>query len=138
MNRSEMNITPCADVSRFYSSSDPELERICIGHMRFDFGSGSEFWSSWQPHSADDRNDAAFKAEFNGLVKVLRRSMLKSRIDLNHYIYQNPSETLESGYCEYYGYRVLTEHYAFYLRCTAERGNYNYIYCYLREDADYE
>lgn len=55
----------CADPeqhSMFYSDCDPALRNACVGHLRMDFGSDNEFYSSWW-ENRDDLNDSAFKAE---------------------------------------------------------------------------
>ena len=33
--------------SMFYSDCEPALRNACVGHLRMDFGSGNEFWSTW-------------------------------------------------------------------------------------------
>ncbi len=39
--------------SMFYSDCDPDLRNACIGHLRMDFGSDNEFYSSWWENRGD-------------------------------------------------------------------------------------
>ena len=43
----------------------------CIGHLRADFGSGKEFYSSWDDHSADLKTPE-FKRELDEVINTLR------------------------------------------------------------------
>lgn len=70
----------CADAeqkSMFYSDCEPALQNACVGHLRMDFGSGNEFYSSWFG-SRDDLNDSAFKAELQEVVNELRKDCSKT------------------------------------------------------------
>lgn len=117
----------------FYS--DGPAEDRCIGHLRGDFGSGgTEFWTTWFPHAAADRNDKTFQDEFSSLVKVLRRNVLKNRILMAKYLREHDSLMLESGIIMSRGLMVTTEQYEYYIRCSPQPGDYNfYIYAYVRE-----
>ena len=117
----------------YYSGS--EAEHRCIGHLRGDFGSGgNEFWTTWFPHAAADRNDKAFQDEFSTLVNRLRRNLLKNRALMRKYLRENDSLRLETGGIESHGYTVVTERYEYYIRCSPQPGDYNfYIYAYVRE-----
>ena len=135
MGRRHFVLCPCSESSYFYSHCEESIERRCIGHLRLDFGSGNEFWTSWWPHAAHDQNTMDFKAEFDTLVKQLRKGLFKSRAAMYKYIADHPATVLEDNPPRYYGYSVHTARYAFYIRCTPERGNYSYIYCYkLRQE----
>lgn len=110
----------CADPkqhSMFYSDCDPALRNACVGHLRMDFGSDSEFWNTWWGNR-DDLNNSAFKAELNDVVNELRRTgLLKNRLN------------------ESYGFSVETDDRLFLLRCRPERGNYDcYMYCYDKRE----
>lgn len=115
--------------------SDSEAENRCIGHLRGDFGSGgSEFWTTWFPHAAADRNDRPFKDEFSSLVQALRRNVLKNRVAMSKYLREHEALLLESGVMTRQGYMVVTEQYEYYIRCQSQPGDYNfYIYAYVRE-----
>lgn len=132
MSNKSFTLLPNGDEALFYSGS--ESENRCIGHMRIDLGGGDEFWSSWQPHAADDCNDEIFKRELDGLAGQLRKNLFKSRAHMYKYIAEHPALLLEDGSLRYYGYSVRTDRYEYYIRCTPERGNYSYIYCYLRKE----
>ena len=132
MSNKRFTLLPNGDEALFYSGS--ESDSRCIGHLRIDLGGGDEFWSSWQPHAADGCNDdETFKRELDGLAGQLRKSLFKSRARMYKYIAEHPALLLEDGSPRYYGYSVRTNRYEYYIRCTPERGNYSYIYCYLRE-----
>lgn len=124
-------LQPNGNKDLFYSGSDSETR--CIGHLRMDFGSGKEFWTSWHPHAAGEHNNAAFSGELQSLVSQLRKTLLRNRARMYKYLAEYPAAVLEDGSLRYYGYCVRTARYAFYIRCTPELGNYSYIYCYLRE-----
>ena len=124
-------LSPAADAAPFYSGSPAESR--CIGHLRMDFGSGDEFWTTWHPHAAHAYNDAAFKAELNDLMNMLRQSLFRDRARMARYIADHPAPPLEAGRhtC---GYSVRTKRYEYFIRCMPEPGDYNaYVYCYLRE-----
>ena len=131
MSNKRFTLLPSGNEALFYSGS--ESENRCVGHLRIDLGGGDEFWSSWQPHAADGCNDETFKRELDGLVSQLRRNLFKSRAHIYKYIAEHPTMPLEGGSLRYYGYSVRTNRYEYFIRCTPERGNYSYIYCYLRE-----
>ncbi|MBQ7767803.1 MAG: hypothetical protein IJ403_02855, partial [Oscillospiraceae bacterium] len=71
----EMTIRPMTPQERNYSYSQSQqltMQTGCIGHLRADFGSnGLGFFSSWDDHRADLKNDA-FKAEFDDVINGLR------------------------------------------------------------------
>lgn len=118
----------------FYSNSSAE-ER-CIGHLRADFGDGTEFYTSWWPHAAEDHNTPDFQATFQKLITTLRRDILKDRRNMLRYIEKYPGVLLED-HPQTSGYHILTAQYEYYLRCTPEGGCYNvYLYCYLRDGID--
>lgn len=126
------DLRPCSESDCFYSShSEDPIEQRCIGHLRLDFGSGNEFWTSWWPHTAHRHNDAAFKAEFSELINHLRKSLLKNRASMYKYLAEHPGALLEESTPRVYGYCIHTGSHSYYIRCTPERGNYSYIYCYL-------
>ena len=78
----------CADPeqhSMFYSDCEPALRNACVGHLRMDFGCGSEFYSTWWGNR-DDLNDSTFKAELNDVVNELRKDgLLKNRRGMQKY-----------------------------------------------------
>ena len=124
----------CADAeqkSMFYSDCEPALRNTCVGHLRMDFGSGNEFYSSWFG-SREDLNDSAFKAELQEVVNELRRDgLLKNRREMQRFCDAHQSLNLDES-C---GFSVETDSHLFLLRCRPERGNYDcYCYCYDKRE----
>lgn len=115
----------------FYSKSEKDAERGCIGHLRGDMGkSGKEFWTTWHPHQ-ESLCVEPFKQELDTVVNWLRQEY-------------GPLHDLRTmkGYCESratvldadmsrYGLRIETSKHEYMLRCTPRQGDYNfYLYCY--------
>ena len=124
----------CGDAeqkSMFYSDCEPALRNACVGHLRMDFGSGNEFYSSWFG-SREDLNDSAFKAELNEVVNELRRDgLLKNRREMQRFCDAHQSLNLDES-C---GFSIETDNHLFLLRCRPERGNYDcYCYCYNKRE----
>lgn len=124
----------CSDTeqkSMFYSDCEPALRNACVGHLRMDFGSGNEFYSSWFG-SREDLNDSAFKAELQEVVNELRRDgLLKNRREMQRFCDAHQSLNLDES-C---GFSVETDSHLFLLRCRPERGNYDcYCYCYNKRE----
>ena len=124
----------CADAeqkSMFYSDCEPALRNACVGHLRMDFGSGNEFYSSWFG-SRDDLNDSAFKADLQEVVNELRKDgLLKNRREMQRFCDARQSLNLDES-C---GFSVETNSHLFLLRCRPERGNYDcYCYCYDKRE----
>ena len=124
----------CGDAeqkSMFYSDCESALQNACVGHLRMDFGSGNEFYSSWFG-SREDLNDSAFKAELNEVVNELRRDgLLKNRREMQRFCDAHQSLNLDES-C---GFSIETDNHLFLLRCRPERGNYDcYCYCYNKRE----
>ena len=117
--------------SMFYSDCEPALRNACVGHLRMDFGSGNEFYSSWFG-SREDLNDSAFKAELQEVVNELRKDgLLKNRREMQRFCDAHQSLNLDES-C---GFSVETDSHIFLLRCRPERGNYDcYCYCYDKRE----
>lgn len=131
MSQPVFTLEPSLDAAMFYSGSPAEPR--CIGHLRMDFGSCQEFWTSWWPHAAHAHNDDVFKTELDALIKALRKDLFKDRAHMYKYIADHVVPPLEEK-PRTYGYYVHTEKHAYFIRCLPEPGNYNaYIYCYLEE-----
>ena len=115
----------------FYSDCEPALRNTCVGHLRMDFGSGNEFYSSWFG-SREDLNDSAFKAELQEVVNELRKDgLLKNRREMQRFCDAHQSLNLDES-C---GFSVETDSHLFLLRCRPERGNYDcYCYCYDKRE----
>ena len=123
----------CADTeqkSLFYSDCEPALRNACIGHVRMDFGSGSEFWTSWWGNR-EDMNDSSFKAELNELVNDLRKNgLLKNRYEMQRVCGNSASLALGEGH----GFSVETENNIFLFRCQPGQGYDCYLYCYNKQE----
>ena len=124
----------CADAeqkSMFYSDCEPALRNACVGHLRMNFGSGNEFYSSWFG-SREDLNDSAFKADLHDVVNELRKDgLLKNRREMQRFCDAHQSLNLDES-C---GFSVETDSHIFLLRCRPERGNYDcYCYCYDKRE----
>ena len=124
----------CADPeqhSMFYSDCEPALRNACVGHLRMDFGSDNEFFSTWWENRGDLK-DNAFKSELNDVVNELRKDgLLKNRSSMQRYCATHQNLNLN----ESYGFSVETAAHLFLLRCRPERGNYDcYMYCYDKQE----
>ena len=117
--------------SMFYSDCEPTLRNACVGHLRMDFGSGNEFWSTWWGNRID-LNDSAFRAELDEVVNGLRKDgLLKNRSVMQKYCSHHQSLNLN----ESYGFSVETDNHIFLLRCHPVQGNYDcYCYCYNKRE----
>ena len=119
----------------FYSQADKDKALGCIGHLRGDFGSGTQFYTSWFDHLKDLKNDA-FKQELDKVVNFLRDNpqypVLKSRADMSEFCYKNPNSRIPGAWHkDVFGFKLETETHSYYLRCFPHAGDYNfYIYCY--------
>ena len=73
------------DVIDFYSVNEPALHALyfsrseeqdksagCVGHLRGDFGSGKQFYTTWWPHQHNTLNTPEFKADIDRTVNWLR------------------------------------------------------------------
>ncbi len=124
----------CADPeqkSMFYSSCEPALRNACVGHLRMDFGSRKEFYTSWW-QNRDDLNDSVFRAELDEVVNGLRADgLLKNRSEMHRICSKKESLALD----ESHGFSVDTDNHIFLLRCRPEQGNYDcYCYCYNKRE----
>ena len=114
----------------FYACDEENILAAKIGHMRFDFGTGRQFYGSWFGGN-DELNDDEFKAEFNEVTKILRSDLLKDRSAMDKFIREHPSLDLGS---RGNGYKVQTDEHTYYLRCNPQPGDYDcYCFCYERE-----
>ena len=114
----------------FYACDEEEIKAAKIGHMRFDFGNGRQFYGTWFSGN-DELNDEDFKAEFNEVTKILRSDLLKDRSAMDKFIREHPSLDLGS---RGNGYKVQTDEHTYYLRCKPQPGDYDcYCFCYERE-----
>ena len=74
----ELKITSMTPADRLYAynqSSQLEGQTGCIGHLRGDFGSGQEFYTSWFDHRREYKTD-----EFTLLFSTARMGVLLSHV----------------------------------------------------------
>lgn len=134
----ELKITPMAPEEKLYSYSQSgqlEGQTGCIGHLRGDFGSGREFFTSWFDHRKEYKTDV-FRAELDEVVNSLRRKegtgLFFSRESMSSYCRQHTEAELEGNYCTEYGFKVQTPQHTYMLRCNPNYGDYNfYLYVYV-------
>ena len=119
------------DEETLFFSSDLQ-DKACIGHLRGDFGSGTNFYTTWWDHH-EELKDQEFKDELDDVVNTLRENgPLKDLPSMQRFCREHPQTQMSprSG-SEYHGLRVDTAQHRYYLRLCPMRGNYNfYIYCY--------
>lgn len=109
-----------------------------IGYLRADFGTnGKEFNSSWEDWNKELKTED-FELEFDDVINCLREKddFLSSRAAMSKFCrHTSQSQMTKESY--YYGVRVDTEHYAYLLRMTPNKGDFNlYCYCYKRHWLD--
>lgn len=132
----ELKITSMTPADRLYAynqSSQLEGQTGCIGHLRGDFGSGQEFYTSWFDHRSEYKTDE-FKTELDEVVNTLREKdgLLCTRDSMTRFCYQNPETEFEGNYCAEYGFKVQTPQHTYMLRCNPNYGDYNfYLYAYV-------
>ena len=128
----ELKIT-AADRSEkklFYYCEEEEIKDAKIGHLRMDFGRGSEFYGTWFTTNSAI-NDQDFRTEFNELLKILQKDLLKNRKEMNRFVRENPPLDLGDNGS---GYKIQTDEHTYYLRCKPAFGEYDcYCYCYNSE-----
>lgn len=120
----------------FFFNKDDERTLGCIGYLRGDFGGGREFWSSWFEHQFDELNDEKFKVIFDAIINKLREptEVLHDRESMRAYCRTQPHCKVDHPLGQQWGFRILTQDYALYLRCIPTPGDYNfYCFCYDKE-----
>ena len=114
----------------FFSSTKDDIQNACVGYVRIDFGSGSEFWHTWFG-SNEQLNSPQFKEELGLVIDSLREDWLKDRATMAQLCENIPLMDLgERGT----GFRMQTDNNVFYFRCVPQAGDYDcYCFCYDRE-----
>ena len=139
------------DVIDFYSVNDPALHNLyfsrseeqdktvgCVGHLRGDFGSGKQFYTTWWPHQHNTLNTPEFKADIDRTVNWLREqpdSPLRDFAAMNRCCDRyGRTCAIKSAMFPSCGFMVKTKQYVYMLRCTPIKSDYQfYIYCYQRK-----
>lgn len=127
------SMTPADRLYAYNQSNQLEGQTGCIGHLRGDFGSGQEFYTSWFDHRSEYKTDE-FKSELDEVVNALREKdgLFFSRGSMTKFCYQNPEAEFEGNYCAEYGFKVQTPQHTYMLRCNPNYGDYNfYLYAYV-------
>lgn len=137
----EMKVKPMTAEERKYSYTQSRqlmMQTGCIGHLRADFGSGNEFYSTWDDHRPEMKTER-FMGEFDEVINALREDkqyggLLKCRSEMISFCHRHPASGFEGNYTQEYGFRVNTEYYSYLLRLNPNKGDYNlYCYCYQRQ-----
>lgn len=107
-----------------------------IGYLRGEFGSGTEFYTSWFPpfDRKSEYQTNEFDAEFDEVVNGLRAKdrLLCTRDSMTKLCYQHPEAEIEGNYCTLYGFKVQTAQYTYLIRYNPNYGDYNfYIFAYV-------
>ncbi len=116
--------------------STPLQEQARIGHLRGDFGCGTEFWTTWWGRH-DELKGQDFKDELDDLVNTLRKDgPLKDLSTMQRFCWDHPQARMSpEASSRSYAFRVDTAQHCYYLRCIPERGDYNfYLLCYRTEE----
>jgi hypothetical protein len=110
-----------------------------IGHLRGDFGSGEQFYTTWDEHNGRLKTPE-FASELDEIINELRSTdcgLLASRRSMMDFARQNPESSFKGAYTTEYGFRVDTEKYAYLIRCNPTQGDYNfYCFCFQRKWLD--
>ena len=133
-----LDITRMKPEERMYAynqSVQLEGQTGCIGHLRGDFGSGQQFYTTWEDHRAQYKTDE-FKAEFDEVVNALRAEggcgLFVSRNSMSKFCHEHPEAGFEGNYCTEYGFKLKTMQHTYMLRCNLHPGDYNfYLYAYI-------
>ena len=124
----------------FYFSHSEAQDKAagCVGHLRGDFGSGKQFFTTWWPHQNDQLNTPAFKADIDRTVNWLREqpdSPLHDFDTMKRFCGRfERSCAIKSTTLPSYAFMAKTKRYVYMIRCTPVKGDYQfYIYCYQRK-----
>lgn len=145
MSDNKFTIQPIKLQEMLYTYSNSHqisMQTGLVGYVRADMGSsGKEFWSTWFKFR-EDYNTQAFKDDIDMVINTLREegNILADRSAISKAYSDTPESHFKSTMAEdmkYFGFRVNTQDYAFLLRMTPMRGEYNlYCYCYRKDFLD--
>lgn len=115
----------------FGFSQNRDEEFGCVGHLRCDFGNGTQFWSTWWPHQEDRLNTDEFKKDLDEVINSLRLWPLKDREECKKFCRENLVRCFDD---RGYGMKVRTKSFVYIIRLNPRAGDYDaYCYCYRRE-----
>lgn len=115
-----------------YTDESKDGERGVIGHLRGDFGSGKEFWTTWWPHNGDKLNTQPFKTELDAVVSWLRQDFgpLSSLRSMEGFCKLREDKAKVAASLPAYGFQIETPNHQYFLRCNPTPRDYNfYLYC---------
>ena len=113
----------------FSASEEADRKNGCIGHLRGDFGSGKQFYTTWWPHQSDRLNTEAFKADIDRVVNWLRGKTgpLHDFPTMGRFCSAHErSAAVPEAMLKSYGFSIDTQRYQYMLRCTPVKGDYNF------------
>ena len=126
----------------FSKGETADRKNGCIGHLRGDFGSGKQFYTTWWPHQNDCLNTEPFKADIDRVVNWLRGETgpLHDFTSMERFCRMHErSATVPEAMLKSYGFSIDTRQYQYMLRCTPVKGDYNfYLYCYDKDARERE
>ena len=123
------------DEAGIFYALPPEQDKElgAIGHVRIDFGSGTEFWHTWWPRGPEELNSPEFRAELDQVMEQLRRGVLKDFASMGRWCRSHDGE-IDGGWEQNYGDVVETGRYRYCLRCNPVRGDYQaYLTCFDKQ-----
>lgn len=107
-----------------------------IGHLRGDFGSGEQFFTTWDEHDSRLKTPE-FSSELDEVINELRSDdcvLLASRRSMVDFARKHPESGFKGSYTTEYGFRIDTDKFSYLLRCNPMQGDYNfYCFCYQKE-----
>ena len=120
----------------FYFSHSEAQDKAtgCVGHLRGDFGSGKQFFTTWWPHQGDQLNTPAFKADIDRAVNWLREqpdSPLHDFDTMKRFCGRfERSCAIKGAMLPSYAFMAKTKQYVYMIRCTPVKGDYQfYLLC---------
>lgn len=128
-----ISMTPQDQMYSYSQNSQIQAQTGCIGHLRGDFGTGQEFFTSWFDHQEEYKTNE-FKLELDEVVNSLRGKdgLLFSRGSMSRYCWRHSEAEMVGDYCTEYGFKLKTAQHTYMLRCNLNYGDYNfYLYAYV-------
>ena len=135
----DFEINPLTIEERKYTYA--QSQQLCgqtgsIGHLRGDFGSGEQFYTTWNEHNGRLKTPE-FSLELDDVINKLHSNacgLLKSRRSMAAFARKYPESGFKGSYTTEYGFRMDTEKYSYLFRCNPTQGDYNfYCFCYQKE-----
>lgn len=117
----------------FYFSHSEAQDKAtgCVGHLRGDFGSGKQFFTTWWPHQGDQLNTPAFKADIDRAVNWLREqpdSPLHDFDTMKRFCGRfERSCAIKGAMLPSYAFMAKTKQYVYMIRCTPVKGDYQHL-----------